>query len=108
VVWRQANVTQSRFYWLAADTADERTGTTVTASYAGSTVSLADVSGLSQLRLRFSDAMMDLDQPVQVELAGRELFAGRVDRTIATLARTLQERGDPAMMFSGELGVALE
>jgi poly(3-hydroxybutyrate) depolymerase len=108
VVWRQVNVTQSRFYWLAVDPADERAGTTVTAAYSGSTVTLERVSGLPRLKLRFSDAMMDLDQPVRVELAGSERFAGPVARSIATLARTLEERGDPALMFCGEVGVELE
>jgi hypothetical protein len=108
VVWRQANVTQSRFYWLAVDAADEANGTTVTAAYAGGEVTLSGLSGLSRLKLRFSDAMLDLDQPVRVLLGGNELYAGPVERTLAVLSRTLEERGDPAMMFSGELALDLE
>jgi poly(3-hydroxybutyrate) depolymerase len=108
VVWRQANVTQRRFYWLAVDAADAQQGATVTAAYADNTVTLSGVSELARLTLRFSDAMLDLDQPVRVERGGAELFAGDVPRTIAVLARTLEERGDPALVFAGELSVDLE
>jgi len=108
VVWRQANVTCSRFYWLAVDQAEEAQGTTVTAAYSGNAVTLEGVSGLANLTLRLSDAMMDLGQPVHVELDGRALYDGPVTRTIAVLSRTLEERGDPAMVFSAELAVPLE
>jgi poly(3-hydroxybutyrate) depolymerase len=107
IVWRQVNVTQSRFYWLAVDAANEQQGTQISAAYAGSTIALSDVTGLQGVTVRFSDAMMDLDQPVRIELAGAELFAGSVERTIGVLARTLEERGDPALMFSGEVAVEL-
>jgi hypothetical protein len=108
VVWRQVDVKRSRFYWLAVSPADVAKGTTVTATYAGNVVTLSEVSGLPQLTLRLSDAMLDLDQPVRVEHDGRELHADRVDRTIAVLSRTLQERGDPALVFSAEITVALD
>jgi poly(3-hydroxybutyrate) depolymerase len=108
VVWRQANVMHSRFYWLAVDAAEATQGDSVTAAYTGNDVTLESVSGLGKLVLRLSDAMMDLDQPVHVELDGRALHDGPVTRTIAVLSKTLEERGDPAMVFAAELEVALE
>jgi hypothetical protein len=106
VVWRQSNVTQPRFYWLAVEAEDARQGTEVTAAYSGDTVTLSSTSGLSRLRVRLTDAMIDLDRPVTVEHEGRELFTCEVERTIAVLARTLDERGDPALMFCSEVTVA--
>jgi hypothetical protein len=38
----------------------------------------------------------------------RELFAGTVPRTIAVIARTLEERGDPELIFAGEVAVDLQ
>jgi poly(3-hydroxybutyrate) depolymerase len=108
VVWRQANVTQPRFYWLALDQANRKQGTQVTATYSKGTVSLSAIQGLHKITICLSDAMMDLDQPVRIELSGRELFAGSVARTIGVVARTLEERGDPAMVFSGEVAVGLD
>jgi poly(3-hydroxybutyrate) depolymerase len=108
VVWRQVNVTQSRFYWLAVAEADEQMGTTVTASYAGNTVTLSDVTALSRLTVRATDAMLSLDMPVRIERDGEELFTGMLERTIAVIAQTLDERGDPAMVYFAQAEVELE
>jgi poly(3-hydroxybutyrate) depolymerase len=108
VVWRQANVTQRRFYWLAVAETDEQMGTTVTASYAGDTVTLSEVAGLSRLTVRANDAMLNLDVPVHIERDGEELFAGMLVRTIAVIAQTLEERGDPALVYCAQTEVQLD
>jgi poly(3-hydroxybutyrate) depolymerase len=108
VVWRQVNVTQSRFYWLAVAEADEQMGTTVTASYADDTVKLSEVNGLSRITVRATDAMLDLDMPVRIEHDGAELFSGMLERTIAVIARTLDERGDPAMVYWAQTEVEID
>jgi poly(3-hydroxybutyrate) depolymerase len=107
IVWRQADVLHSRFYWLAVDPATVMKGSLIRAEYANGEVGLSDVSNVPRVSLRFTDAMLDLDQPVRVEHDGRELFAGAVPRTIAVIARTLEERGDPALIFHAELAVDL-
>jgi hypothetical protein len=107
VVWRQAELTRTRMYWLAVDEGDAVPGATVRANYSGNTVALTEVSDVPRLRIRLSDAMVDLDKPVRVENAGRELFAQTAARTIDVLARTLAERGDPSAMFSAEVALEL-
>ena len=57
------------------------------------------------VRIRLDDELFDLDRPVRVVRGGEELFTGTVPRTIATLDRTLSERGDPRGMFSSELTI---
>jgi hypothetical protein len=108
VVWRQTNVTHARSYWLAVAEADEQMGAAVTASYTGDTVTLSEVSELSRLTVRATDAMLDLDQPIKIVQDGGELFSGALERTIAVLAQTLDERGDPALMFSAQVEVVLD
>lgn len=107
VVWQQADVLQPRFYWLAVDPASVKKGALVRASYANAVITFDEVSGVSKISIRVSDAMSNLDQPLRVVRAGKELFSGQVPRTIGVLARTLSERGDPAMMFDGETPVTL-
>jgi hypothetical protein len=51
--------------------------------------------------------MVDLDRPVRIVYQGKTLFEGRVPRTIATLMRTLENRGDPQLMFDAEVEVKL-
>ena len=60
-----------------------------------------------RLFLRLDDRMADLDQPVTVKYQGKSLFAGRPQRTIATMIKTLAGRGDPRLMFDAEVVVDL-
>ena len=106
VVWRQDDVTHDRFYWLAVD-APER-GKTITATAStqrvlGQTVTLNEDSG--PVRIRLDDELFDLDAPVRVTRAGETLHESIPKRTIGTLDRTLEERGDPRGMFSAEIAV---
>jgi poly(3-hydroxybutyrate) depolymerase len=107
VVWRQAELTRPRMYWLAVDEADAMPGALIRASHAGNSVTIGEASNVLRLHVRLADAMMNLDEPVRIEQAGRELFAGMAPRTIAVIARTLQERGDPSLIYSAELTVQL-
>ena len=51
--------------------------------------------------------MLDQDRAISVRRDGAELFSGVVPRTIAVLYSTLADRGDPSLMFSGEISVPL-
>jgi hypothetical protein len=46
------------------------------------------------LRLRLSDRLLDLDQPLRVMSQGRERFAGKATRTVAAIRASLTERAD--------------
>ena len=49
--------------------------------------------------------MVDLDAPVQVYFNGNLYFDGLVDRSRATMEKTLAERGDPSGVFTAEVTV---
>ena len=59
------------------------------------------------LRIYLNDTLADLDQPVKFVVNGKTVFDGKVKRTVATLARSLNERGDPFYMFPAEIPVKL-
>ena len=104
VVWRQDDVTHDRSYWLAVS--EPVGGKTITATASkqwlpGQTVTLNEDSG--PVRIRLDDELFDLDTPVQVRRAGETLLETVPSRTIGTLQRTLEERGDPRGMFSSEI-----
>ena len=106
VVWLQDDVPHQRFYWLAVPNGEARQGTKVVASVEEQTISL-EVTGLENLRVRLSDALVDLDQPVTIRAGETTLFTGSSDRTILNLAETMAERGDPALTFPAEVVVEL-
>src|SRR5690606_37859840 len=81
-------------------------GTKVVATRTGQTIRV-EAEGVRTLLVRLSDALVDLDQPVTIEAGSTTLFSGPVFRTIGTLAKTLAERGDPALVYSAEVTVEL-
>jgi hypothetical protein len=107
VVWHQSTVTHDRFYWLAVPHGEAKAGRLVVASRSGQEVRVEKAEGVHSLTVRLSDAMLDLDRDVRVTLADKELFNGKIPRTVRTLATTLAECGDRAITFDGSVDVAL-
>ncbi|MFM7073526.1 MAG: transglutaminase domain-containing protein [Planctomycetota bacterium] len=106
IVWKQDDVTHSRFYWLAVDDGERRERTEVFADREGQRIDLRSDS-VSRLRVRLNDKMLDLDRPVVITRAGKPLLTKRISRSIGTLQRTIAERGDPRSIFSSELTVTI-
>jgi predicted esterase len=106
IVWKQDDVTHSRFYWLAVDAGEHRERAEVFASREGQRIDVRSDS-VARLRVRLNDKMLDLDRPVVITRAGKPLLTKRISRSIATLQRTIAERGDPRSVFSSELVVAI-
>ena len=105
IVWLQDDVTSQRFYWL--ENRAPQGGQRVVASLEGQSVRIEEAAGPTRLTILLDDSMVDLDAPVSVAFGGRTLFQGKVARTIATIARTLGERRDPAGIFTAEISVDL-
>jgi hypothetical protein len=106
IVWKQDDVVQSRFYWLAVDPKDLAERAEIVASRDGQRfdVRTADVS---RVTIRLNDELASLDEPLTVTSGETVLFEGRIERTIATLSKTVNERGDPRSVFSAEITIKL-
>ncbi len=104
VVWRQDDVTHTRFYWLAVDEKNAKAGTEITASYDKQQIAV-EATGVGQLTVRLNDRMLNLDEPVAITINGNESTTHKARRTIGALTKTLGERGDPKAVFSAEVVV---
>jgi predicted esterase len=106
IVWKQDDVRHDRFYWLATDASENKERAEVRASRDGQKIDLrsADVKCLA---VRLNDQMTNLDQPMIVTSGDAVLHRGHVPRTIAVIARTIEERGDPASVYCAEVEVTL-
>jgi len=100
VVWRQD--VHRRFYWLAVK--ELQAGATVRVELKGQAIDIKPGQA-KQLTIRLNDKMADLNKPIVVTADGKKLHNARPKRTIATLATTLAERGDPKSVFSAEISV---
>ena len=107
VVWKQSKTTHPRFYWLALPKGQIKSGTHIVAETAGQTVRIVQAQGVSRLTLLLDDRMLDLDKPVTVIHDGQKLFEGQLSRNRKTLARTLEERLDPSLVFCAEITLEL-
>lgn len=105
VVWRQGGPAHSRSYWLKVKDADKKGGTVIIATYKPGEVVIESAEGLTGVTVLLSDAMMDLDKPVKITKGGKTLFEGKVQRTIASLAASLEERADKGLMFPARVSV---
>src|SRR6185436_2516169 len=102
------NFVHQRFYWLErAEGGDTNAGTMYAARVEGQTITIeAPASG--QLVLRLSDKLVDLDQPVSVVAgtSGKTIFEGKVARSVAAIAASLEERVDAELVAAAKLPVA--
>ncbi len=107
VVWKQTGTPHDRSYWLATPTKEAVSDSMVIAQREGQCIDVTAAEKVSTLLVRLDDRMVDFEKPVVVTHAGKELFSGKPVRTIGTMLRTLEGRGDPKLMFDAELTVKL-
>lgn len=84
VIWKQDDRTHDNFYWLSVR--KPKKGDVVIASYdrKGQQVQLMS-KGVESIQLYFNDEMLDLDQPIEVNLNGKLVYKGKVKRSIAAI-----------------------
>jgi hypothetical protein len=102
IVWHQDDVIHDRFYWLAVPREEANAGQDIVAVRSGQTITIS-AAGNPHVTILLNDAMLDLDQPVTVTFNGNTLPPRHALRTLAVIRRTLEERGDPHLVFSGEI-----
>ena len=95
VVWKQdGNAAHSRLYWLGRAPAAGRPNEVYSARIEGQTITI-ETPTTGSLTLRLSDTLLDLDQPVRVVAAGRNVFEGKIARSFTAIVLSLSEREDP-------------
>ena len=102
---------KKQFYWLALDRDSpawpiyvdahvDRTANRVTVTVAKDAADGGRVqTNTLALRVYLNDELLDLDQAVTVVRNGVQVFQGKVQRKVATMMRSLAERGDPSYVF---------
>ena len=94
VVWKQDDVTHSRFYWLERAPESVQPREIYAAHVDGQTITI-ETPANGKLTLRLSDQLLDLDQPVRVMAGGKTVFEGKVPRSFVAIVQSLREHEDP-------------
>ncbi len=105
VVWKQDDVTHTRFYWLERPSESVQPKEIYATHIDGQTITIeTPVTG--NLTLRLSDQLLDLDQPVRVLAGGKTVFEGKVPRSFAAIVQSLREHEDPDTIATALLPVS--
>jgi pimeloyl-ACP methyl ester carboxylesterase len=120
VVWTAQplhGLLRRQMYWLALDQAPEKGPLFLDATIVGNTVTLkAEQPGAKgaripangiTLRVYLNDHLVDLNKSVKLIVNGTVVQDRKVPRRVATLARSLDERGDRCFMFPADMAVRL-
>lgn len=107
VVWRQDDVMHTQFYWLAVPDEEKKPYSEVVAQRSGQTIRITHAYGIGALTILMNDQMLNLDRPVTVFYDGKQIFKGKVPRTLATIDQTMRRRNDPRVFFSAQLAIRL-
>ncbi|MDB6076280.1 MAG: polyhydroxyalkanoate depolymerase [Akkermansiaceae bacterium] len=96
IVWVQDDVLNDRFYWLQIpDVQAAKAGQKIEAVAQGQQITLTgDVP--AGMKIRLSDKMLDLDQPVSLTINGKTAHSDKVSRTAGAIYQSLLERADPS------------
>jgi pimeloyl-ACP methyl ester carboxylesterase len=104
IVWFQDDVTHTRFYWLSIPESAAAEKQKILAEVNGQTIRLSgDVPKGTTLRL--SDELLNLDGPIKVLVSDKEVFNGKVTRSVDAIAKSLAERADPRSVATALLEI---
>ena len=106
IVWKQDDVVENRFYWLAIEPKEIRDRAEIVATRTKNTIEI-QTKDADRIAIRLNDEMMDLDLPISIRCGDVSVFHGMVPRSIGNIAKTLSERGDPKSIFCAEVTVAI-
>ncbi|MFN7290110.1 MAG: transglutaminase domain-containing protein, partial [Pirellula sp.] len=107
IVWKQDDVKVSRFYWLAVEPTEVRDRALIVAIRDGQTIDLQSTEA-DRVRILLNDSLIDFDKPVKVTSGGKVLYEGRVERSVAVISKSLQERLDGKFIYCAEIVVSLK
>ena len=105
VVWRQSGRTHERFYWLAVPEDSAEGGQLVRADVRQQHIDIQAPDELKQLELRLSDTLVDLDQPIEVTVNGKLAYSGQVQRSVAAIWKSLNQRLDRSSVATSTLSL---
>ncbi len=105
IVWEQSGRTHERFYWLAVPKAVAKARQVVRAEAKQQRIDIETEGDVDQLTLRLNDALVNLDEPLEVVVNGKSAFSGKVPRTAVAISNSLAQRMDRTAVATAELSL---
>ena len=105
IVWKQDDVTHTRFYWLKDDKPTE--GSLIVARIDGQTIYIENAT-VPNFTIMLNDFLVDMDNEISIKYLSQTIFQGIVMRSSQVILRSIEEYGDPESIYFGEIPVSLE
>jgi hypothetical protein len=106
IVWRQAEVKRTSFYWLSIDPEEYKNEATIIAEIDGNTINVSKCD-YKYVYFHLNDKMVDLDKPVVIIFNDSEVFNGMLKRSRANMESSLEARGDIRYIFPAVVKVKM-
>ena len=94
IIWQQSKGINSRFYWLQIPENNLSKGQRVEAEVEGNIIRIK-TENVSQLIIRLSDHLVDLDKQIKISANGQDKFNGKISRSAREIIKSLDQRADP-------------
>ena len=108
VVWKQDSTDLNKaMYWLSMPEEKLQLGGLIIVSHNGNEF-IIERSYSDELTIGLNDKMIDYSKPVVVRYRGKEVFRGKVKRTVASLYKSYISRHDDRYGFSTVLNLKLD
>lgn len=108
VVWKQDSTDLNKaMYWLSMPEEKLQLGGLIIVSHNGNEF-IIERSYTDELTIGLNDKMIDYSKPVVVRYRGKEVFRGKVKRTVASLYKSYISRHDDRYGFSTVLNLKLD
>lgn len=104
IVWKQDDVTHTKFYWLEVSPDRAKAGTLLNVEVVGQEIRI-DGKDIDSLTLNLNDELLDLNQPIKVLWNTEICFEGKVERTIGAIKSCYLNDLIPAAPASARLTV---
>lgn len=104
IVWKQDDVTHTKFYWLEVSPDRAKAGTLLNVEVVGQEIRI-DGKDIDSLTLNLNDELLDLNQPIKVLWNTEICFEGKVERTIGAVKACYLNDLIPAAPASARLTV---
>lgn len=104
VVWKQDDVTHNRFYWLKVN---EPKAYSLIAANIESQVITISYATVPEIVIMLNDNLLNMDKKVKIVYKDKEIFEGYVPRTKDVILSSINEYGDPEIIYYGEISVLL-
>ena len=107
IAWKQDSLyLNTTMYWLSVPKQATRPGGLIVAERNGNEIWIERCDA-DELTIGLNDEMIDYQKPVVVRYKGKEIFRGKVKRTLAALYESYTRRGDDRYSFSTLLKIKL-